>query len=249
MVNTSPIWQSREKARQLIDRRAVSKTLSRKWTYSIVRKISEVGAILPPPFGKISKLLPKLFSADLVISSLREPGAAEPLDGFQILTHRNNMDPVFQNGLMLCFTFTHNGAGNEPITVERLELFLRSFAPGTDQYYEYLPSGDAIFGAGPVKPLRFMVQVGRDGPRRARFVVDRAKNEVAEAYSSNFFDLDNEFVLAVSRDKAEYLRIILTTSETGLYELFFVFSYRVGDRKLRVSVSEPIYVYKISFSQ
>ena len=66
---------------------------------------------------------------------------------------------MYFDGVEAMFTVSHNAKGKEHITLERIDLQTLSFTAGPDPDFSYRRDGEAYFGAGPVLPQRFYVEL------------------------------------------------------------------------------------------
>lgn len=218
-------------------------TLSQDCAAPIIRLLEIPGAFVPGASQALERARAN-FRSDLSISNVHNPACLRPLSGLKVLRAKSGDHPVFLEGFEASFTLSHDGRGSEPIVLERMDLALLDHTPGEDPYYRYQVEGEEIFGAGPIEPQRFFVEVGPKGPRPARKVIDRRTNETAEAHSNNFFDTDPEIYLGFTPGETpQMIKVTTTVLEPGSYELCFRFFYRVANRELRQHTTDAIHVY------
>src|SRR5262249_14490992 len=134
---TPPLWQK-------------ARTLASNYTEPIIRAAKIPGAVVPGLNKALDQLgeLASLFAADLEISPLGDaiefktaPGVPPPV------ASKSGDGPVFFDGVETMVTVRHNGKGQEPITLERIDLSVTPL-PGADPYFSYTRDGEAIIGAG-----------------------------------------------------------------------------------------------------
>lgn len=246
-MSTAKQWMWPEKKQSMIQK---SLTLAHNCGDSLVRVLRipapwiPAGENLVNSLERAVKALPARSVSDLAIAPASQHDL-RPLQGRPLLEHREERAPVFLDGLEASFTVGHNGRGDDTVLLERLQL-RSQYTPGEDPYYDY-ERDPQIVGLGPVVPLRFQVSVGVNGVSRARRVLDRKSGEVETAYSENFFDSKSETYYSFAPGEAQkVIKVAISASDVGKYELTFLFFYRVGTGEVRCQESIPIHVYRKS---
>ena len=141
-------------------------------------------------------------------------------------------------------TVGHNGKGEQPITLERIDLSVTP-CPGVDPYFSYSREGEAIIGAGFIEPMRFFVELRAKGPQPARRQVRAADGTktMLIARGQNFLDTDPESYYEFAPKEAKKITFTLTALDAGYYEAYLRFFYRVAARELRQQIRDPIRLY------
>jgi hypothetical protein len=153
---------------------------------------------------------------------------------------------VFFDGVEATVNVEHNRLGSEQILLERIDLRLLSFEEGQDPYYSFARQGEKIIGAGFVEPMRFFVELTKEGPQPARrqLVQSDGSKKMLVAGSANFLDTEPAGIYAfAANDAPVVIKLTLTALDKGYYETCLCFYYRVASRELRLYVSEPIRLY------
>jgi len=238
-------WQWRSRDRRNFWEKA--RTIAQDYGEPIVRLLEVPGAFVPG----VSKALEKLgalFGSELNISELDSAEVLQPLEGTAgPFESADGSSPVFVEGVMARVTVSHNATGQETILLERVDLCLIEYAAGQNKAYEEAPEADEIFGAGFIEPLRFFVEVGKNGAGRARRSIRGAdgKTEMLVAEGPNFLDTDPAAFLALApKDPPAMFRFTITAKDPGLYRLCLRWFYRVAAKELRQHTSLPILIYR-----
>jgi len=185
------------------------------------------------------------YAADLTISSLHELADFKTVNGTPPPVASKSADgPVFFDGVEVVVTVQHNGKGQEQILLERIDLSVDT-QPGVDPYFSYMRDGAAIIGAGPVESMRFFIELEANGPRPARRQIRTAdgKKKMVIANGPNFLDTDPESYYSFSPREAQLMKFNLTALDTGYYDCYLRFFYRVAARELRQQTRGPIRLY------
>jgi hypothetical protein len=104
--------------------------------------------------------------------------------------------------------------------------------------------GEAYFGAGPVLPQRFYVELKRTGPELARRKLDDGAKTMVVAHGPNFLDMEPSGIYDFSPNEVPIvIKIALTAIDAGYYETCLRFFYRVAAQELRQYTSDPIRIY------
>lgn len=238
------VWKDRGPRREAWDR---VRTLAHQFGEPVVRLLEIPGAFVPGAPAALGKL-GALFGAELNISTLDSEEVLTPLDGAPgPFVSVDGSDPVFIDGVRMAVTVAHNTKGDETILLERVDLQVIDFAPGTNPAYEEQIAGAELFGAGFIEPLRFFVELDGKKVGRARRSVRGAdgKPSIVVADSPNFLDAEPAAFLAVApRDPQAMFRFTVTANTPGLYRVCLRWFYRVAARELRQHTSLPVSIYK-----
>ena len=154
--------------------------------------------------------------------------------------------PVFFDGVEATINVEHDRMGDDQILLERIELRSLSFEEGQDPYYSFARQGEKLIGAGFVEPMRFYVELTKEGPQPARrqLVQSDGSKKMVLAGSENFLDTEPAGTYAfASKDAPVVIKVRLTALDTGYYETRLLFYYRVASQVLRLYESEPIRLY------
>jgi hypothetical protein len=238
------VWQGRSPRRELWDR---VRTLANQFGEPVIKMLEIPGAFVPGAPAALTKLN-ALLGADLNISALDSGEVMSPLDGAAgPFESADGAEPVFSDGVTLSLTVAHNGKSNQPILLERADLYLLAFEPGRIDAFEAQPEGADLHGAGLIDPMRFFVELSGSEVKRARRTVRGAdgKSAVLKAESANILDTDPGSFLSIGpSDPPAMFRITVTASSPGLYRFCLRWFYRVAARELRQHTSLPIAIYR-----
>jgi hypothetical protein len=211
-------------------------------------KALEVPGAFFPGASKALEKINALFGSDLNISELDSGEVLDPLDGTPgPYASEDGRSPVFVNGVRASMTATHNGQGQEVILLERIDLQVLERRTGPFPAFDARLDGNQIFGAGIVEPLRFFVEIGINGPDRARRAMKGSdgKYEMVRAEGPNFLDTDPaSFVALRPKDDPAMFRVTITAKDPGLYTVYLRWFYRVAGRELRQHTSLPVLIYR-----
>lgn len=234
-------WKDRGPRREAWDR---VRTLAHQFGEPVVRLLEIPGAFVPGAPAALEKL-GALFGADLNISALDSEEVLMPLDGAPG-PFVSVAEPVFIEGVVMTVSVAHNAKGNETILLERLDLQVIEFTPGTNPAYEEQIAGSELFGAGFIEPLRFFIELDGKKVGRARRSVrgTDGKSTIVVADSPNFLDADPAAFLTVSPGDPAIFRFTVTANATGTYRVCLRWFYRVAARELRQHTSLPISIYR-----
>jgi hypothetical protein len=217
--------------------------LSHNYGESVLRLAGIPISVLPYANKAVGPVLDMLFRADLNISVLDEH-SLKPVDGVPPpVTAKDGSGPVYFDGVETTFTVSHNTRGKEHITLERIELHMVSFAPGQDPDFAYQRNGERYFGAGPMVPQRFSVELKKEGPMPARRKLGDDPKPIV-AHGPNFFDTEPSGIYDFAPNETPVIiKIALTALDAGYYETCLLFFYRVAARELRQYTSDPVRIY------
>ena len=244
MSPTRWTWDPRSPRQALWER---VRTIATDVGEPIVKLLEVPGAFIPGAPAAL-KSVRALFGSDLQISALDSGEVLMALDGAPgPFASADGSEPVFVEGVRIAVTLAHNGSGEAPVLLERLDLHLLEHRAGRRPEYEAAIDAEALFGAGLVEPLRFFVEL--DGPKvgRARRIVREADggSRPLVAESPNFLDTDPAALLALGpKDPPQPMRITVSASSPGLYRFCLRWFYRVGARELRQHTSLPVAIYQ-----
>jgi hypothetical protein len=242
-VTTAWTWPVRDR-RNFWER---ARTLAQDYAEPVVRVLEVPGAFVPGASTALSKI-GELFGSDLNISELDSGEVLHALDGAPgPYASRDGSSPVFIHGVNASMTAAHNAKGRETILLERIDLQIIAYEPAPIPSYDEQIDASRVFGAGFVEPMRFLVEVGADGPTRARRAIrgTDGKREMLVAEGPNFLDTDPaSFLSLAAQDPPAMFKVTVAARDPGLYTICFRWFYRISARELRQHTSLPIVIYR-----
>lgn len=223
-----------------------------EWTSNNTALISAVTAVIGLIAGGAWTLFKRIQNqSDLRIPDLNNPDSKRltGLDGYPVLIDTKNGRQVFTEGFKVELTFSHNGKGNEAITVRRIELCVNQFISGVNPSYAYKGEGDAIIGAGISKVHEFNAIVSGNQVLPVTWIIDAKIRHFEQAKSRNFLDADaidkqeGQKLTFTKDEKSETLAGTVLLQETGWYEVQFEYYYTIGNKDKKTK-SHIILAYK-----
>jgi hypothetical protein len=184
---------------------------------------------------------------DLKITPLSAADALTPFPGYSVIPANvgngqgASPAPVYPQGVIVRIDVAHDLKGDATITIDRLEINIDEFIPGTQAALDYKAAGDKIIGHGPAQPGVFQavlfgtkVQVGR---------VDAA-GRVAPSQSNDFFNTPDHTLYKVSKsDDAQPFVVNVTAMQAGLYRISFTLTYSVLGHLRQQRTTPSVLIY------
>ena len=243
MTATRWNWPSRDRQRFWERMRVLATDVGEP----IVHWLEVPGAFVPGAGAALAKVR-TLFGSDLNISELDSAEVLQPLDGRPApFSSEDGSSPVFIDGVKASLTIAHNGLGDAPILLERVDLQVLARRPEVVDAYEVAPDASKIFGAGFVEPMRFFVELGTEGPGRARRTMPATNGQPGHllvAESDNFLDTNPASFLTLGpKEPPAMLRLTISALDPGLYSVCLRLFYRVAAQELRQQTSLPVLIY------